>query len=487
VAVTGTTVTLSGASALVLGQTTTLSILLRDSGGNGIPNEVVTLSSSQGNTLSAPAVTTDFNGQASVTVTATVSGTDTIEAVALGASGPFSLTVSSANFRFSTPASGAEVNLNTNQTIIVHWDEAGVNQVGQTINFLATRGTLIPASAITDSSGNATVIISSTNAGLAAITATAATSGGPSSQITIEFVATTPTSLIVQANPTSLGVNAGGSTDQQSIVTAVVRDASGNLVKNQIVSFTLTDNTSGSIFPASAITDSFGQASTVYTAGAVPSAQDGVRIDARVGGITSTVQLTVAQQSLFVTLGTGNLIQPLSDTQYAKPYSVLVSDANSNPVAGVSVELNIFPTRYQKGVYVQLFDSITGTFISWVKQFAPPPTTCNNEDVNRNGILDTGDMDTNNNGELEPGNIAAVPITVTTDATGFAFFDVVYAREFTWAEVELEARATVAGSESSSKAKFFLPGLATDFDQEDVSPPGVVSPFGTATTCADPS
>jgi hypothetical protein len=266
-----------------------------------------------------------------------------------------------------------------------------------------------------------------------------------------------------------------------------VRDASGNLVKNQIVSFTLTDNTSGSIFPASAITDSFGQASTVYTAGAVPSAQDGVRIDARVGGITSTVQLTVAQQSLFVTLGTGNLIQPLSDTQYAKPYSVLVSDANSNPVAGVSVELNIFPTRYQKGVYVQLFDSITGTFISWVKQFAPPPTTCNNEDVNRNGILDTGDMDTNNNGELEPGNIAAVPITVTTDATGFAFFDVVYAREFTWAEVELEARATVAGSESSSKAKFFLPGLATDFDQEDVSPPGVVSPFGTATTCADPS
>ena len=37
VTVTGTTVTLSGTSTLVLGQTTTLSILLQDSKGNGIP------------------------------------------------------------------------------------------------------------------------------------------------------------------------------------------------------------------------------------------------------------------------------------------------------------------------------------------------------------------------------------------------------------------------------------------------------------------
>jgi hypothetical protein len=118
VAVTGTTVTLSGTSTLVLGQTATLSTLLRDSGGNGIPNEVVTVSSALRNTLSVATVTTDFQGQATVRVTATTGGSDTIQATALGATGTFSLTVSPDNFRFNTPASGAEVNIGpTGQTL----------------------------------------------------------------------------------------------------------------------------------------------------------------------------------------------------------------------------------------------------------------------------------------------------------------------------------------------------------------------------------
>jgi hypothetical protein len=73
---------------------------------------------------------------------------------------------------------------------------------------------------------------------------------------------------------------------------------------------------------------------------------------------------------------------------------------------------------------------------------------------------------------------------VTTDETGFALFDVEYAREFTWVEIQLEARVTVAGSEGASTATFFLPGLADDFNDCDVSPPGQVSPYGVATTCS---
>ena len=88
----------------------------------------------------------------------------------------------------------------------------------------------------TDASGNATVNIA-TNAGPASITAAADTAGGPSSQIDIEFVAVEAASLILQASPTSLGVNQGDSEDQQSIITAIVRDTSNNLVKNQTVSF----------------------------------------------------------------------------------------------------------------------------------------------------------------------------------------------------------------------------------------------------------
>jgi protocatechuate 3,4-dioxygenase beta subunit len=535
VTVTGTSLALSGTSTLVLGQTATLSILLQDSGGNGIANQTVTVNSALGNTLNAATVSTDSNGQATLEVTADVGGTDDITASALAASATLTLTISSDNFVFTTPTADTGVNLGNVQNIIVHWDQAGVPQVGQTINFFATRGTLSAISEVTDGNGDTPIItITSANAGPTVITAVAETPGGPSSQVDIEFLATEAFSLILQASPTSLGTNPQGSADQQSIISAVVRDSNNNLVRNQTVSFTLIDVSGGSIFPSSAITDSFGRASTVYTAGAAPSAQDGVILDAEVvepvpttpcvrdpstdtplSGPCGKVALTVSQRALFVVLGTSNLILPLSDTQYAKPYSVLVTDANGTAIEGATVELNVFPTRYQKGFYGFVFDQ-TGNCIGWGKSLTIDPLilsssdnadqACNNEDVNRNGILevdedinnngmlDAGedrnnngildpDEDQNNNSKLDPGNIATVPGSITTDASGFAFFDITYAREFTWVEVQLEARASVAGSESASDAIFFLPGLASDFDDCEVAPPGQISPYGVATTC----
>jgi adhesin/invasin len=310
--------------------------------------------------------------------------------------------------------------------------------------------------------GEMTIYICSDNAGPAVISATAGPAG-PSSQISIEFVATIPTSLILQATLTSLAVN------QQSVITAVLRDAQNNLVKNQTVSFSLTDVSGGQIFPASAVTDSFGRASTIYTAGAVPSANNGVGITAAAvdtlgNTIRDTIRLTVARQALFVVLGTANNVVTLSTTQYALAYSVLVTDANGSPIANTSVTLSIPPTQYRKGPCGN-----------------PNPPTCPSEDSNRNGILDPGE-DTNNNGNnngiLDPGNVATVPTTVTTNTTGFAFFDVVYAQEFAGlVEVELNARTVVVGSEGSSQARFFLPGAC-------IVPP--VAPFGVGTTCTDP-
>jgi hypothetical protein len=80
--------------------------------------------------------------------------------------------------------------------------------------------------------------------------------------------------------------------------------------------------------------------------------------------------------------------------------------------------------------------------------------------------------------------MATVPRTVTTDASGFALFDVVYAKEFTWVVVDLEARTVVAGSEGLALARFVLSGAAADFTNCLVPPPGQVSPYGIATTCA---
>ncbi|ETW93893.1 MAG: hypothetical protein ETSY1_37245 [Candidatus Entotheonella factor] len=565
VEVSGTTLTLNGPNTLAQGGTTTLSILLQNSGGNGIPNECVAIVSTSNNTLASPTeaaagectnigsasdfkLKTDFNGQATLDVTVNQGGQHTITARALARTttlgsrvteGILTLTVSSANFIFLSPPPAQEINLGNLETVTIQWqDDQGVAQAGKTVNFFITRGevsggNLTVSSSVTDNQGQATVSISANTAGPGVVTAEADEAGGPSAQLAVEFVATNPTSLILQANPTSLGVNLPGDTDQQSIITAVVRDVNHNLVKNQQVSFTLTDNTGGSIFPASAVTDSFGRASTVYTAGSVSSAQDGVVIESRVvgtdncdaedavlAGACDKVALTVAQQAVFVTLGTSHLIEEAANTNgtmYDKPYSVLVTDINSNPIEGATVELNLYPTRYQKGFYTLAFDEDLNC-VGWAKF----PTVdfdinvpfeddrdqaCDNEDVNRNGIwdgaedlngngvldanedlngngiLDRGE-DINANSALDPGNIAEVPTTVTTDATGVGLFHIRYAREYTWVEVELEARVTVFGSEDIDTARFFLPGLASDFNDCEISPPGQISPYGTDTTCS---
>lgn len=515
--ITGTTLSVSGVTSLILGRSSTLTILLRDSAGTGIGRQAVAVTSALGNLVSTPAPTDPLTGRTTVDVTARVSGTDTIRVTALGTSATASLSISGDNFALAAPMAEQQIPLNTPQDVILHWDKGPQNpQSNRAISFFATRGNFVqagqpcPASPVqvptpfivapTDPQGNVTVRICADNAGPAIISATADVTVGPSAQVGVSFVSTIVASVIVQATPTTLGVNVSGGTTQQSNITAVLRDTQGNLVANQPVSFSLTDVSGGQIAPSSAISDSFGKANTVYFAGSAPSAKDGVLITAASNGIRDTVALTVTQQSLFVTLGTGNLLAAPSSTQYSQPYSVLVNDANGNPVAGATVALNVIPTRYQKGRYIlALFTSATSNVLTcrgWVKfptvqgnvSSDDPDQACDNEDSLvaggvLNGILDPGE-DRNNNGRLDPGNVAATPKTVTTDASGFALFEVVYAKEFTWVEVELEARAFVAGSEGTSRARFFLNGLVTDFDDCTVAPPGLFSPYGQATTCS---
>jgi hypothetical protein len=51
----------------------------------------------------------------------------------------------------------------------------------------------------------------------------------------------------------------------------------------------------------------------------------------------------------------------------------------------------------------------------------------------------------------------------------------------------LTATATVTGTQSSTSADFWLPGLSTDFETQTTAPPGPTSPYGTASTCANPN
>ena len=73
------------------------------------------------------------------------------------------------------------------------------------------------------------------------------------------------------------------------------------------------------------MTNAQGQATVIYTASTSSSAPNGVRIQAQVLGtaITSSTTLTVGGQTVFLSLGTGNIVIEYSSTQYELPYSVL--------------------------------------------------------------------------------------------------------------------------------------------------------------------
>lgn len=498
--VLGTTVAISGVNSLVSGSNTTYTIFLKDSLGVAIANQNVNLTSSLGNSFSVNPVKTDSKGQAQVTYTATHGGPETITASALGATSTLLVTISTTDFTFTSPASGAEINIGVNQPLVtVHYAIGGASQVGTVINFATTRGT-ITATGTTDAGGNASATLSSTTAGPAAISATIA--GGGSIQTGVLFVAVNAASVIMQPSPAVIATNVAGSTAEQSTITAVVRDANGNLVKNKTVRFTLDDVSGGYLTLANSVTDSLGTASTVYVSSNAPSDRDRVKITATVDGstATATTTLTVSRKQIYVVFGTGNTMESYSTTQYRLPYTALVTDISGNPVAGVAVTATLTPVEYYKGFTSGCTSS---TDIYWQTQYSTAISGtrlfCVNEDNNPavyslypqwrlNGRLNNDPVtgiteDINGDGVLSPGNVADITTadntkTAITGADGFAQFYVLYAKMFArWVKVRIDGFIYSYGDQSMGSTQFELPVLADDM-KCSATVPGPVSPWG---------
>ena len=504
VAVSGTTLDLTGNTSLVLNATGSYSFVLKNSSGTGIPGVAVTLASAKGNafaTAGAAGFVTDASGRLDFTMTATNGGADTITASALGENAtPLDVTISTQSFSFSAPTDGTKVTLGVSQTATVTWLNNNVPVVGQPITFSATRGTLSQTTPInSDANGQATVSISSSGAGPSVINANAA---GVTTQLNLNFVANNPSQISVQAGPATVSVQ------KTSTITAVVRDAANNLVNGATVTFALTtDPTNGGLSAASATTNSQGSASVVYTAGNTSSGANGVTITASVQDFlktttyTATTNVTVGGQTVFLSLGTGNTISPSGFPAYAVDYSVFAVDANGAPIQGVAVTMAVLPVAYGKGVLV-----CGGTF--WVPGYSTLTTDtyayksqklCTNEDtdytgnINSLGQCDNGSgvmipcKDYNQNNKLDPGNVVVVsPASGITDKDGRLDVTITYPRDHSyWTEVSLVASTTVQGTQSSTTATFVLVGLSTDY-QCSTGPPGPISPYGVASTCANP-
>ncbi len=482
VAISGTRLTVSGPTTLPLGGSANLTATATDSTGNAIANIPLTIASSLGNGLSTSAASTDANGQLSVGYTATASGSDTVTFSGGGASASVVLTISGEDFAFISPAASTQVLVGAQQQVQVRFRQGGVPQAGRTVAFAATVGALTATSAVTDANGVAGVSVSSTFAGASIVTASLQ---GISALATLplQFIATVPDTIVLQVSPTAIGPNAGGSSTNQTTATARVTDAGDNPVTGVTVNFSqVADPSGGQLQQASAVTDTNGQAVVKYIAGPNSTSSGGVRLRATVASnaaIFSEASLTVNQASLFIALGTGNVIQNLDEQTYKKDWTVYVTDANGVAVSGVTITLRVLPLSYKKGDLVFNGDA-------WV--YRSNVITCPNEDVDYDGFIDLSPQpeDVNSSQTLEPGNVISVsPGTLVTSSSGRATLSLIYAESYVpWVDVRLEVTAIVAGTESSTSSSFTVIGLADDFTDETVPPAGRISPFGTNLSCA---
>lgn len=513
--VIGTAITVSGNDSVAFGAATTLTFSLKDSAGTPLQGVTLTLSSQAGNTIAMTPASgiTNSSGQISAVITASKASSDLLTASGGGASATKALTVSSASFAFSAPtlvapATTIDIPLSPATTVSVTWNDAaaGGPQAGKQITFASSRGTVGGSPATTDAAGSASVSVSSPLSSGPAIITASGPGGTPAATLNVVFVATAASSVTVQAVPSTIQVTttSASQTANSSTITAVVRDAAGNLVKNAGVNFSIAaDPSGGTLTAARGITDVSGSASVTYIAGNISSPQNGVKIAATVSdvngatpssSVANTTALTVTGQSLFVRLGTEFAVGS-SPPFNVKKYIAIVTDSGGHPVSGAEVRFVLRPSRYAKGTYSAAIDVGTTTTtdpdtgaVTTVTTFTVPAqqsvsVNCANEDTDFSGIIDAS-KDTNQNGQLDPGGIANVSPSATTDANGIATASITYPKSHaTWVEVTLEARTGVAGNDPPAIATFVLPGLRSDYEFGGPASLGSTSPYGASAVC----
>lgn len=490
VQVAGSAITINGPQTVAFNVPSVYTVALRDSASNPVPNVPVTLASAAGNTIATSPTVTNSLGQASFTVTGGVGGADTLTASALGVSATRTIAVSGTQLEFVGPAAdGAELSVGASHPMRVRLRANGSPVASETIGFTATRGTLSAASAVTDGNGEAVVNVSANTAGYASIIATEP--GNATATRAVEFVALVPAKLSLQASPTVVGVNLSPSGTNSSQLTAVVRDADDNPVKNVRVNFSsVADPSNGRIEPGFAITDSAGAATSSFIPGASTTGPDGVVLQAVVHGAAvpaAQARLTAARQELSVVIGTGNTIEEPDSTTYRMPWTALVTDSSGAPVSNAVVTVQLEPLGFRTG-----FWETGGSGSGWTQKVE---ATCASEDVNRNGLFDAGEDITIPNigtiGRLDPGQVAAAAVTSTgkvTDAFGEAKISINYPQGYgAWVYYRLRVSINApSGTEGAAVADFWLPVLAADIQSADISPPGDQSPlgpFGTGVGC----
>jgi len=498
----GSTLELSGDENVVPGNDVEIEAKLTAGDGSAIANEIVTISSANGNALSSTSALTDPQGVVSVT-SGSVNGGDTITFMALvdalgnpSVSQAHKFSVSDDQLQFASD-SKTEFGVNQAHEINVEWSYNGEPIAQKDLKFSITAGQILGDSVVTtNNAGVAKVSVLSTIAGEVTLYVSAP-DGSVTNKHTFDFVGDTP--ALIKVNTTSSRVNIR---DKASI-SAIITDANGNPVKNTTVVFSSSNLKGGQLSATSAVTNTKGIAEIVFTAGTAATEQGEIEIYAEVDGsdIFSSAELTIVEPVLNVTMGTAHEIFTTgAETQYYVNYVVQVADGGGQALKGAQVQLSIQPVSYTKGHLLLVDengisrndaeDKDTWKEDHWAKHRSTT-LLCFGEDTNGNRILDAGE-DTNNNGVLDPQDPALLaPVTeeglatlegngtLTTDDTGSGYFRVQYPiTNSRWASINVVARAQALGVEATTTLWNTLDYDVKEYPASNSNPANRVSPYG---------
>jgi len=471
----GTEVLLSPSSTnlKIGGSPVTLTISVRDAESSPVASAPVTIAADPAArvSLSAETGTTNINGTLVIQVSALSTGAVTITAESMGARATCEFQVSnpSQDFGIISPAQNPTgILTNTNLPVIVNAPAQANVQFATTFGSFSGGGATGQVITVPVSGGQSSAVFRATEAGVATILVSDAAdpSVSDSIQVVVSAAAGSASRISLQTNSRVIDPSTGGVTNS-ALLKATVWNAAGQVVPDVPVLFTLdgTTTTGGGeyVSPVIAYTNDAGQATATFTAGSVSSGNKGVKVIASVLGMSSVtpsfVEIIIGGAAGSVIISRGSTIETVTetgkDTYYKLPMAVLVTDASGKGVSGAAVTLSAWPRRWATGYWYEYEDNK-----------CRPEQTCilYNEDVNRNGLMDSGE-DVNGDDSLTPPATAAgsIPGTVYTGEDGTAVFDLTYVKtSAAWIEDEITASTLVFGTETRSTYTFWLPYLETE-------------------------
>jgi adhesin/invasin len=361
------------------------SVLVRDAGGNPVAGAVVTFAvASGGGSVTGGSATTNASGIATVgswtlgttvganTLTATAGSLASVTFTATGTVGPGTMTPTAGNNQT------AMVNTAVTVAPSVTIKDANNNPlVGTAVTFVASGGgSITGGTATTNASGVATAGSWTLGTTAGANTLTASSPGVTGSPLTFTATGTpdAPQTLTLSAGS---GQTAVAGTTVPTPPSVLIKDQFNNSVSGVAVTFVVASG-GGSITGASATTNASGIAAVgSWKLGSTLGANTLAATSAALPGVTVTFTATSTvgtAATIAAYLGDGQ--SALAGTDVATEPSVIVKDANGNPVSGVSVTFAVASGGGNANGLSAVTDlSGVATVGSWTLGTTPGPNT----------------------------------------------------------------------------------------------------------------